>query len=148
MKKYVVLLIILTFALSDKNYSQCKDDTLGIIQAALNYFEGWYEGDSTRLDQGLHDQLTKQTKKVDKETGKEYISDGSKAKLKAYAANKGDRGISKEELEIQATIFDIHGDIASVLVQSKDYYDYAHVLKIDDEWQILHVLWERKPKKD
>jgi hypothetical protein len=148
MIRIIILLSVSLISIGVNTFSQDQPDSLAIIQAALDYFEGWYEGDTNRLHRGLHDQLTKQTKKTDKASGKEVISDGSKEKLIHFAGNRGNSNIPKDELNITITIFDIHGDMASVLVQSKDYFDYAHVLKINDNWQIIHVLWVRKPKPE
>lgn len=146
MKKLLLFLITTVFLFNVNIYSQTKEDTLGIQQAAMDYFEGWYERDTIRLTRGLHDELCKRCIRTNKETGEEYLSSGTKQKLIRYARKKGPSGIPKEDLKIDFTIYNINGDIASILVVSKDYYDYAHLARINDEWKIINVLWTKQSK--
>jgi hypothetical protein len=34
-------------------------DDAGVVATALDYFEGWFEGDATRMERALHPELAK-----------------------------------------------------------------------------------------
>jgi len=40
-------------------HAQSDADTAGIRQAALDYIEGWYEGDTARMARAVHPELAK-----------------------------------------------------------------------------------------
>ena len=146
---YSFVLFSLIFASCTENKNIQSTDESEIKAAALNYFEGWYSRDTVRLDLALHPELAKRRKKVD-EQGNEYIYSTTKeillGKLIEKAREEGKKEIDNNNLMIQIKIFDIHNDVASALIESKDYYDYIHLIKYNNEWKIINVLWERKPK--
>lgn len=45
------------------------------------------------------------------------------------------------------TILDVFEGAASVKIVAADWIDYLHLAKEDDDWQIVNVLWEMKPKR-
>ena len=48
------------------------------------------------------------------------------------------------QLKCCVTILDASGGIATANALSADYIDYLHLAKIDGEWKIVNVLWERR----
>jgi hypothetical protein len=44
------------------------------------------------------------------------------------------------------SILDIYESVASVKVVAKDWIDYLHVVKFDNGWVIINVLWELTPE--
>ena len=51
----------------------------------------------------------------------------------------------KYERPYDISIMDAFGDIAAVRVLSSVYVDYLHVARVADGWQLLNVLWQRRP---
>jgi Putative lumazine-binding len=45
------------------------DDSAAMKKAALDYIEGWYEGDATRMERALHPELAKRMISTDPKTG-------------------------------------------------------------------------------
>ena len=37
------------------------------------------------------------------------------------------------------------GDIATVRLLSSVYMDYLHIARVGGRWQIVNVLWQRRP---
>ena len=111
-----------------------KNDSQAIEQTALDYIEGWYEGNVTRMERSLHPDLVKRVirnNKLDlmtKSTLVEHTRHG-KIKGKSWKVN----------------IFDVYDNIATVKVDSTDYMDYLQVGKVGGKWVIVNVLWA--PKK-
>ena len=42
---------------------------------------------------------------------------------------------------IDVTVVDVHGDIASAVVDSDVYREYLHLVRTDDGWKIVNALW-------
>jgi hypothetical protein len=43
---------------------------------------------------------------------------------------------------IDVTVVDVHGDIASAVVDSDVYREYLHLVRTDDGWRIINALWQ------
>ena len=141
-KLLIVLIAISSYTLNAK--TQTRQDTLGIKQAALDYFEGWYSRDTVRVGNALHPMLAKHTFK--KENPME-VKLSTRESLLSYLSTKKPQQINRDELQISIAIYDINQTIASAKVESKDYYDYIQLMKFGNDWKIINVLWLRKPKK-
>jgi putative lumazine-binding protein len=104
-----------------------------LTQAALDYFEGWYDADIVRMDRALHPDLVKrQAATLDRVTTKERM-----VELTGQGAGREDGADRRLEVEI----LDVHEDIASVVVRSAVYYEYVHLVRTPDGWQIANALW-------
>jgi hypothetical protein len=104
-----------------------------IRQAALDYFEGYYDGDVERMDRALHVDLVKRSPvSWPKQTTKERM-------LELTASGQGAEDGADRRLEV--TIEDVHGDIASVTVRSAVYREYIHLFRTEDGWKIVNAFW-------
>jgi hypothetical protein len=116
-----------------------------IREAALNYIEGWYEGNVDRMDKALHPDLAKR-QVVTMRNGRNFINTLSKSMMLEYTQAGGGTRTPKEKVKHTVTILDAESTMASVKVVSTDFIDYLHVAKSNGEWKIINVLWE--PSKD
>jgi len=115
-------------------------DKAAIKQAAMDYVDGFYSSSPERLDKALHPNLQKVTTRPLPD-GKVMLDfNGVACNLKQYAA-AGLGGKPAEERKIEVTILDVFDNIATIKVDSADFLDYAHVVKIGGEWKIINVLW-------
>jgi hypothetical protein len=48
--------------------------------------------------------------------------------------------------EIEITVDDVYGDIATVTVHSAVYVDYLQVVRTRNGWKIANVLWQWTPE--
>ena len=105
-----------------------------IRQAALDYFEGWFDGDVERMDRALHPDLVKRKAGA-------TLSFGTKERmLELTAAGEGAEDGADRRLEVE--VEDVYGDIASVTVSSAVYHEYLHLVRTDDGWKIANALWQ------
>lgn len=77
MKKLLIILIIVfvvTFLLFATNNTDLEADRTAIKQAALDYIEGWYEGNAERMEKALHTDLTKRGVQILPQTQKTLLS--------------------------------------------------------------------------
>ena len=113
-----------------------------IKQTVLNYIEAWYRGEPERGEKSLHPELAKRIVRVDQETWKDRLEMMSASRL---AERSGDgKQTPKENQRKDITILDIHGNMASVKLETNAWVDYMHLAKFNNEWIIINILWELK----
>ena len=54
---------------------------------------------------------------------------------------KGKRKTADRGRRIDVTVVDVHGNIASAVVDSDVYREYVHLVETDDGWKIVNALW-------
>lgn len=119
-------------------------DSAAVRQAALDYIEGWFAGDSLRMARALAPELRKRILVMDEETGRRWIDDMGVSKLLWGTARGFGAEVPAAERRTEVEILDLFGNAASVRVDAGPWIDYLHVVKLDDGWRIINVLWERR----
>lgn len=112
-----------------------------ILAAATDYIESWLDGDPERMARCLHPDLVKREVEHDAE-GTPRLDTISHADMVSATAQGYGR---RYERPYEATVLDAFGDIATVRVFSSVYMDYLHVARFGDRWQLVNVLWQRRP---
>ncbi len=108
-----------------------------ITQTALDYFEGWFDGDVARMDRALHPDLVKRWAGDDQAAS---LGVTTKARmLELTAAGAGEKDGAERRLEVE--VEDVYEDIASVTVRSAVYHEYVHLVRTRDGWKIANALW-------
>ncbi|MGD2136243.1 MAG: nuclear transport factor 2 family protein, partial [Gemmatimonadales bacterium] len=111
---------------------------------ALDYIDGYYEGDAERMTQALHPDLAKRI--VQQSDSGSVLHHMTAAQLIEGTRRGGGRMIPPERQQSDVTILDIYRNAASVKIVAGDWIDYLHVAKFDGRWVIVNVLWELKPQ--
>ena len=143
--KHIVLAILTSAALTTAARAQSADDAAAIKATALDYIEGWYEGNAERMERALHPELAKRI--VKKRDGGESKLDHMDAKALIEGARKGGgKNTPPEQQQKDVTILDVYENSASVKVVASKWIDYMQMGKVDGRWVIINVLWEMKPK--
>jgi hypothetical protein len=106
-----------------------------IVRCALDYFEGWFDANAERMRRALHSDLAKRSLEVDE---LDHLT--AKEMIEATAAGSGKKR-DPGERRIDVRVVDVHGDIASVVVDSNVYREYLHLVRVDDGWKIVNALW-------
>ena len=115
------------------------DDTQkAIVATALDYYEGWYDGDAARMDRALHPQLVKRSLEAD--DGIETIT--APWMVDATAQGRGRRA-DPAERRIDIRVDHVHGSIATAHASGPVYVDYLQLVLVDGRWRILNALWAR-----
>jgi hypothetical protein len=127
--------------------AQTAADREAIKQTALDYIEGYYEGNAERMERALHPDLAKRIAVTDKSTGKNKLENMTAARLVQVTQMRQGRPTPKEKQQRDVTILDVFENAASVKIVAADWIDYLHVSKFDGRWVIVNVLWEMKPVK-
>ena len=122
-------------------------DKEAIKQTALDYIEGWYEGNAERMERALHPDLAKRIVRTDPNNGRSGLSQMSALSLIQGTRRGGGKDTPREKQQKDVTILDVFENAASVKVVASDWIDYLHVAKWNGRWVIVNVLWELKPQK-
>ena len=144
----VFSLIAFTFLVTVTAMAQTApaDDNAAITKTALNYIEGWYEGDAARMESALHPELAKRMIYTDPKTGRSQFNHMGAMTLVQYTRRGGGTKTPKEQQLKEVTILDRYQGAAVVKVNASEWIDYLQVAKFNGEWKIINVLWELKPK--
>jgi len=126
--------------------AQGEADAAAIKQTALDYIEGWYEGNGERMERALHPELAKRIVRTNAE-GYSRLDQMSAMSLVQGTRSGYGKKTPKEKQQKDVTILDVFQNAASVKVVAADWIDYLHVAKANGRWQIVNVLWELKPKE-
>ena len=122
-------------------HAQSAADTAGIRRAALDYIEGYYEGNADRMARAVHPELAKRIVNVD-ERGRYRLGQMSAMTLVQGTRDGGGRDTPASERRKDITIFDIYQNTASAKIYASGWVDYLHLAKWNGRWVIINVLWE------
>ena len=137
---------ILILAFSAFTFGQADSDREAIKRTALNYAEGWYEGDAAKMESALSPDLAKRIVRTNAQ------GQSGLGQMTAMSLVQGTRGGSgketpKDQQQKDVTILDLFGNAAAVKLEMRDWIDYMHIGKMNGRWVIINVLWETKPAK-
>jgi hypothetical protein len=121
-------------------------DKAAIKQTALDYVEGWYEGNAERMEKALHPELAKRIVRTNAEGWSRLDQMGAMALVQG-ARRGGGKETPKEKQQKDVIILDVFQKTASVKAIMSDWIDYMHIAKFNGRWVIVNVLWELKPQK-
>lgn len=120
-------------------------EAAAITRTALDYIEGFYEGDAARMERALHPELAKRIVTTDAATGRSQLGQMSAMTLVQSTRAGYGKKIPVEKRQKDVTILDRFGNAAVVKIVASDWIDYLEEAKYNGEWKIVNVLWERKP---
>ena len=141
--KYSPLIFCIVVAVPAR--AQSAADSAAIRATTLDYVEGWYEGNPTRMSRALHPELVKRIVMTDTTTHKSVLQNMGASALINGARHGYGKGTPKEQQQKDIAILDIFGNAASAKSVMADWIDYLQLAKVDGRWVIVNVLWERKP---
>ena len=145
MKQSTLLRLCFLIFLVYHSQGQTKQDTLAIKQVALDYIESQHNVQPKQFERAAHPRMVKRTFWMDKKTKKEYLretfSDFMILLAETYNQN-GDKFPENPKKEV--IILDIFDKTASVKLIADEWVDYMHIIKLNEKWQIVNVLWQFK----
>ena len=146
---FATMMLLLTSASYGQATSAAAaaDESAAIKATALDYAQGWYEGNGERMERALHPELAKRMVYTDKESGKSRLSQMSAMTLTQATREGHGKDTPKAEQQADVTILDRFGNVAIVKCEMSGWIDYMEMAKWNGQWKIVNVLWELKPKK-
>jgi hypothetical protein len=145
MIRSVVLIVVALLVIPGPVRAQTSADSVGIRQAALDYIEGWYEGNAERMERAVHPDLAKRIVNTD-QRGRSILGHQSAMTLVLNTRRGGGKETAPSQQRKDVRILDIFGNTASVRVDAVSWIDYLHIVKWNGRWVIVNVLWENRPQ--
>ena len=142
---FVMALMTLTSARAQTpNVSSA--DAAAIRQTALDYIEGWYEGNAERMERALHPELAKRIVRTNPQNNQSRLDQMSAMSLVLGTRRGGGKDTPKDRQQKDVTVLDVYEGAASAKIIASEWIDYLHLAKFGGRWVIVNVLWELKPK--
>ena len=136
-----------TFAAPSLVVGQVSADTAGVRRAALDYVEGFYEGDSTKHVRSIRPDVFKYGFWVPRDSTRYRGQQMPWAEFLSYTRRMRERGATtpaSAPKEIQ--LLDVLDQTAAVKVTASWGTDYLLVGKYDGRWMVSSVLWQTRPR--
>ena len=141
-----ITLVVLPGALLGARHAHAQPDREGVRRAALDYLEGFYEGDSTKLMRSIRPEVYKYGFFIPRGATAYQGEQMKWAEFLSYA-----RGIKQSGRTAPATaprqveVLDVADQTAAVKVTAFWGMDYLLMGRFDGKWMITHVLWQTAP---
>lgn len=128
--------------------AQTSRDSAAVRQVALDYLEGFYEGDTTRLVRAIRPEVYKYGFFIPRGATAYQGEQMKWPEFHSYA-----NGVKKNNRQAPATapkkieLMDVLDQTAAVKVTAFWGVDYLLMARYNGQWMISHVLWQSPPKK-
>ena len=122
------------------------EDVVAVTATLMDYFEGWFGGDAARMQSALHPELAKRG--VGEGTGGPLIDSMTAQQMVGWT--RDGEGIRQRptKLTIAVEVVDVCRQIATAVVRSTVYVEYAHLMRTLDGWKIVNTIYVRTPPPD
>jgi hypothetical protein len=93
----------------------------------------------------LHPSLAKRTITQHPRTGRDMVTpmSVSEAIENVRAVQNQAEKLPRDQWRVDITVLDVFKNVATAKSMSREWLDYIHLAKVDGEWQIINVLWQR-----
>ncbi len=126
--------------------AQTAADSAAIVQAALDYIDGYYSGNAERMERALHPDLAKRIVRTNPANNRSALEQMSAMTLVQITRAMAQRPVPEDQRRSEVRILDIFGNVASVRVDASTWIDYLHLARWNGQWKIVNVLWEMRPQ--
>jgi Putative lumazine-binding len=116
------------------------DDRAAVVRTALDYFEGWFDGDAARIERALHPELAKRSLGQASSGTERLATLTARQMVEATARGEGRRE-DPGDRHIEVEVEHLHGTIANATVRSAVYVEYLQLVHTRDGWKIVNALW-------
>ncbi|MEO6725903.1 MAG: nuclear transport factor 2 family protein [Blastocatellia bacterium] len=152
MKNLILIAFALTLmtsfsAAQAQSPSPSNDEREAVRLAVLDYVEGVYNVDPSRIERSVHPDLAKRG--YYREKGKDVYTSNpmTYAKLIEVAKTWNKSGKLPKDAPKEITIFEVQDQTASAKLVADWGTDYFHLAKYEGKWKIVNVLWQSPPPK-
>jgi len=143
MNKYIIFLLFIPV------FASAQDpDRRAVYNSAMNYIDAIYNVDSDKIANSVHPDLVKRGfywKGNEKDFSK--LVNMSYAQLVSISKEWNKEGWLPDDAIKEVEILDIQEQIAIVKVTAYWGVDYLEIVKTQNGWLILNILWQNIPRR-
>ena len=144
----LVLPLLALLALPLTVDAQTAADSAGVRAAVMDYVEGIYRVDTTRIVRSVRPDMAKRGYYIPRNQTAYANSPMTYSQLINVAKTFNAKGQLNAETAVkQVTILDILDQTASAKLVADWGIDYMHLAKYDGQWMIVNVLWQSTPPR-
>lgn len=119
-------------------------DLAAIQQAAMDYAQGWYEGDAERMARALSPEMVKRAFLRAPGTSALRFHHLDKQGMVEKTRQVGGSDMPSDKRTYEVTVLDVYGEIACARAETVEYVDYLQLARVERRWEIVNVLWPLK----
>lgn len=125
-----------------------KEDHKLVKAAILDYVDGLYKVDSTRIEKSVDTTLRKIGYWYDKkqEAYRDNLPMTYNQLVRLSARWNKDGKSANENTVKEIVIYDVNTKTASAKLTAAWGVDYFHLSKVNDQWKIMNVIWQSIPE--
>src|ERR1041385_8174960 len=127
MKQLILTAGVIALLFTCAQAQEQSNEEAAIRKTALNYIEGWYEGDAARMESALHPELAKRMIYTDPKSGRSQFHHMGAMALVQGTRMGGGKQTPKEKQLKEVTILDRFNNAAVVKIVASDWIDYLSV---------------------
>ena len=140
-------LIGAVIGMPDQVEGQTTADSAGVRSAALDYIEGFYEGDSTKHVRSVRPEVYKYGFWLPRDSTRYQGEQMPWAEFLAYTRRMKARGATTPASAPRVVqLLDVQDQTAAAKVTAFWGTDYLLLGKYDGRWMVSSVLWQSKPR--
>jgi hypothetical protein len=147
MKRLLFLALAFFLAAPLAAQQQADADREAVRQAVLDYVEGIYNVEPSRIERSVHPNLAKLG--FYRPPAEAAYRAGSKMafqQLVEIAKTYNKEGKLRKDAPKEIVIYEVLDQTATVKLTAEWGIDYMHLAKFDGKWMIINVLWQSHPK--
>jgi hypothetical protein len=112
---------------------------------ALDYIEGFYEGDTVKLYRSVSPEVLKFGYSVGRDGSWQHVPFPWPSFGNFAAAVRAGRNLPPANAPKRVVLYDVQEQIAAARVDAWWGMDYLLMARMDGRWKITHVLWQGPP---
>lgn len=122
-------------------------DRVGVQRAALDYIEGFYEGDTLKITRSIRPEIAKYGFDLPKDSTR-YVGEAmSWTEILSYTRSvKARKRPVNPAWPKTVELLDVQDQTAAAKVTAWWGTDYLLLAKYDGRWMITHILWQSLPR--
>lgn len=146
--RYAILAALVVSAIAVSRASAQQTDPEGVRRAALDYLEGFYEGDSAKIVRSVRPDVRKVGYFKSRGATAYESEPMSYAEMIAYTNNFKKNGrTTPATAPREVTVGEINDQTATAKVVAWWGIDYLQLARYNGKWMIVNVMWQSPPPK-
>lgn len=148
MRRAVLTVLTLASMTLPTHAQQPSPDRDAVRRAALDYLEGFYEGDSTKIVRSVRTDVRKIGYYTEQASPKYLSEEMSYQAMIEYTNNFRKRGrTTPATAPREVTVGEVNDQTATAKVVAWWGIDYLQLARYDGRWMIVNVMWQSPPSK-